>query len=217
MAAIYARKGREAVISVEEARQHYQGSDAIHDFDHVQRVLALAERLAKAEGADLEIVRTAGLLHDMARGQEGDPPADHAQLGAEMARRLLVGHPVEKVEAVAHAIAAHRFRTGPQPETLEARVLHDADKLDAIGAIGVARAFAYGGHVGQRLWAEVSADYREGPATAGEHTPVHEYEIKLVQIRERLLTQSARHIAEERHAFMVDFFKRLEREVRGLD
>lgn len=61
-----------------------------------------------------------------------------------------------KVKAVAHAIAAHRFRTGPTPRSLEAKVLYDADKLDAIGAIGVARAFAYGGHKAQRLWAEVS-------------------------------------------------------------
>ena len=204
------------MITVEQARQYYSGSDAIHDFDHVLRVVVLATRLAEAEGADLEIVRTAGLLHDMARGRESNPSDDHAQLGAEMARRLLAGQPAERVEAVAHAIAAHRFRTGPEPETLEAKVLHDADKLDAIGAIGVARAFAYGGHKGQRLWAEVRPDYREDTATPEEHTPIHEYAIKLSQIRERLLTQSARRIARDRHAFMVAFFERLEREVQGL-
>jgi uncharacterized protein len=209
-------EGRAAVITVEEARRHYEGSDAIHDFDHVLRVVALAERLSREEGADLAIVRTAGLLHDVARGHESEESDDHAQLGAEMARRLLADQPAEKVEAVAHAIAAHRFRTGPEPETLEASVLHDADKLDAIGAIGVARAFAYGGHKGQRLWREVRADYREDPATREEHTPVHEYAIKLSRIRERLLTESARRIAEERHAFMVAFFERLEREVHGV-
>jgi uncharacterized protein len=134
------------MITIQEARQHYEGADAAHDFDHVLRVLALAERLARSEGADLEVVRAAALLHDVARGQE----ADHAQAGAELARRLLAGQPAERVEAVAHAIAAHRFRTGPAPQTLEAQVLHDADKLDAIGAIGVARAFARGGHEGPR-------------------------------------------------------------------
>ena len=133
------------MITIEEARHHYQGADAVHDFDHVRRVLALAERLARAEGADVEIVRTAALLHDAARGQGDRLAADHAQAGAEIARRLLAGHPPEKIEAVAHAIAAHRFRAGPSPQTLEAMVLHDADKLDAIGAIGVARAFAFGG------------------------------------------------------------------------
>jgi uncharacterized protein len=205
------------LIDVEQARRYYEGADAIHDFDHVQRVLALAERLAREENADLEIVRTATLLHDVARGQHDRPVADHAQAGAEFARQVLTGHPPEKVEAVAHAVAAHRFRTGPDPQTLEARVLHDADKLDAIGAIGVARAFAFGGFKGQRLWADVPPDYRESRTTGHEHTPVHEYQIKLSKIKERLLTESARRLAEDRHTFMVGFFAQLEQEVRGLD
>jgi uncharacterized protein len=204
------------LISIERARQQYEGADAIHDFDHVLRVLALAERLAREEGADLEIVRTATLLHDVARVEETDRLAhDHAQAGADVARKLLAGNSPDRVEAVAHAIAAHRFRSGPAPQTIEAKVLHDADKLDAIGAIGVARAFAYGGHEGQRLWAEVPPGYEESPDTRGDHTPVHEYVIKLVKIRDRLLTASARQLAWERHAFMVAFFERLEREVHG--
>jgi uncharacterized protein len=205
------------LISVEEARQHYVGSDAVHDFDHVLRVLALAERLAPAEGADEEILRAAVLLHDVARGGQGEAQGlDHAQAGAERARHLLAGHPPERVEAVARAIAAHRFRSGPVPDTPEARVLHDADKLDAIGALGVARAFAYGGRAGQRLWAEVPPGYEESETTRQEHTPVHEYHVKLNRIQDRLLTESARQIARDRHAFMVAFFERLELEVRGL-
>jgi len=202
------------MITTEEARRYYEGADAIHDFDHVLRVLALAERLAQAEGADLEIVRTAALLHDMARNGSHQG-VDHAQAGAEMARRLLAGAPADKVEAVAHAISAHRFRAGPAPQTIEAKVLHDADKLDAIGAIGVARAFAYGGHEGQRLWGEVGEGYQEGAETRAEHTPVHEFHMKLTRIQERLLTESARRLAAGRHAYMVAFFERLEQEVRG--
>ena len=201
------------MITIEEAYRHYQGAEAVHDWGHVLRVLALAERMAEAEGADLEIVRTATLLHDIARDGSG---TDHAEAGAEMARRLLAGHPPDRVEAVAHAIAAHRFRSGPAPQTLEAMIVHDADKLDAIGAVGVARAFAYGGLNGQRLWAEVPPGYAESDATRHEHTPIHEYKIKLAQIRGRLLTGSGRRLAEERHAFMVAFFERLEKEVRGL-
>ena len=203
------------MIAIEQARQHYEGADAIHDFDHVLRVLALAEHLGALEGADLEIVRTATLLHDVARGWGDRLTTDHAQAGAEFARTLLEGHPGERVEAVAHAIAAHRFRGTVAPQTVEAQVLHDADKLDAIGAIGVARAFAFGGHEGQRLWAEVPPGYEETVSTRSEHTPVHEYQSKLSRIRDRLLTQSARAMAEERHTFMVAFFARLEQEVRG--
>ena len=204
------------MIELDKARKYYQGSDAIHDFDHVLRVLALAERLAQDEGADLEIVRTATLLHDMARGRGDRLATDHAHAGAEAAREILAGQPLDKIEAVTHAIAAHRFRTGPAPQTLEAKVLHDADKLDAIGAIGVARAFAYGGHEGQRLWAEVPAGYQEHSDTRHEHTPVHEYHLKLVRIRDRLLTKSARQLATNRHTFMVRYFSQLDREVRGL-
>lgn len=202
------------MITIDEARRYYEGADAIHDFDHVMRVLALAERLGSAEGADLEIVRTATLLHDMARNG-GLPGVDHAQAGADMARQLLAGQPPERVEAVAHAIAAHRFRAGPEPQSVEAKVLHDADKLDAIGAVGVARAFAYGGHEGQRLWGEVPEGYQESAGTRGEHTPVHEFRMKLAKIQDRLLTASARQLAADRHGFMVVFFERLEEEVHG--
>jgi uncharacterized protein len=204
------------LITVEEARRYYEGADAIHDFDHVQRVLTMAHRLAQEEHADWEIVRTATLLHDVARGHGDRLATDHARAGADFARELLADHPPEKVEAVAHAIAAHRFRGGPAPQTLEARVLHDADKLDAIGAIGVARAFAFGGYEGQRLWAEVPPGYVESQANRHEHTPVHEFQIKLSKIKDLLLTPSARKVAEERHAFMVAFFEQLDREVRGL-
>jgi len=204
------------LISLEAARRQYAGAEAVHDFDHVLRVLALAERLAQAEGADLEIVRTATLLHDAARGHGDRLAVDHAQAGAQLARELLAGQPPDKVEAVAHAIAAHRFRAGPAPHTIEAQVLHDADKLDAIGAIGVARAFAYAGHEGQRLWAEVPPGYQETAANRHAHTPVHEYHFKLEKIQERLLTASARRLARERHTFMAAFFQRLDQEVHGL-
>ena len=204
------------MITVEKAREYYEGADAIHDFDHVQRVLTTAERLAREENADWEIVRTATLLHDVARGHGDRMAEDHARAGAEIARQLLSGHPAEKVEAVAHAVAAHRFRAGPAPQTIEAKVLHDADKLDAIGAIGVARAFAFGGFEGQRLWADVPPGYQESQATRLEHTPVHEFHMKLSKIKDRLLTPSARRLAEERHTFMVAYFEQLDREVRGL-
>jgi uncharacterized protein len=123
------------------------------------------------------------------------------------------------VEAVAHAIAAHRFRTGPEPTTLEAQVLFDADKLDAIGAVGVARAFAYGGARGQRLWAPIEsvdlARWQEEGDDLNVHTPIHEFVVKLSRIKERLFTPTGRAIAEERHAYMVGFYERLDAEVRG--
>jgi uncharacterized protein len=207
------------VISVIEARALYDGADAVHDFDHVLRVLRLAERIAQAEGADLPVVRAAALLHDVGREEAQATGADHAIAATSRAQQILKGLPTVQVEAVAHAIAAHRFRTDPQPSTLEAKVLFDADKLDAIGAIGVARAFAYGGAHGQRLWAPAdSVDLDQWKAQGDDpdsHTPVHEFVVKLSRIKDRLYTPSGRRIAVARHKTMVAFFERLSAEVRG--
>jgi uncharacterized protein len=100
--------------------------------------------------------------------------------------------------------------------TLEARVLFDADKLDAIGAVGVARAYTVGGQRNARLWADVPLGYAEGDLPdARDHTPVHEFVFKLSKLRDQMHTPSAKAMAEERHAYMVAFFRRLGQEVRG--
>ncbi len=203
------------MIEVEEARRYYTGADAAHDFNHVLRVLALAERIGRAEGADMEVLRAAVLLHDVARAEEERTGVSHAEAGAQRAREILAGHPPEKVEAVAQAIAAHRFRDRVTPRTLEAKVLYDADKLDSIGAIGIARAYALAGKRGQRLWAPVPPGYNGEDADPNEHTPVHEFVFKLSRLKDSLFTTTARRIAEGRHRYMVKFFERLEREVRG--
>ena len=207
------------MLTIDEAKTYYHGAESAHDFDHVLRVLALAERLARTEGADMEIVCAAALLHDMTRAEEdAGRGGDQAQTAAARAREILLARGIapERVNAVAHAIAAHRFRGTIAPQTLEAKILFDADKLDSIGAIGVARAYAISGVLNQRLWSESAPD---AVATREQHNANHtaaaEFVVKLSKVRERIFTATARQIAEERHAFMTDFFARLEREVRG--
>jgi len=210
------------LITIEEARSHYQDNDASHDFEHVLRVLRMAERIGMAEGADMLVLRTAALLHDVAREEERRSGVCHAQVGAKRARVILAGHPEEMVSAVAEAIATHRYRADAVPQSLEAQILYDADKLDAIGAIGIARAYAIAGVEGQRLWGPVPDGYGERGRTDGradgfddEHTPVHEFIFKLSKLKGTLFTETARRIAEERHAYMVEFFDRLGQEVAG--
>ena len=213
------------LVSVETARGLYERSGSGHDFDHVLRVVALAEQVALAEGADRAVVYTAALLHDVGESQGRK---DHHLRGAAMAREILHDQPPEFVEAVAHAIEAHRFRADPVPSSLEARVVSDADKLDAIGAIGVARVFAHAGSRGTALWRaswrEIagaalepeSLDAESGPKALGaDYTPVHEYVYKLTRIPERLYTAKARSIAAERLAFMRTFFDRLDVEMQS--
>ncbi|HUW95054.1 MAG TPA: HD domain-containing protein [Anaerolineae bacterium] len=211
-------------ISIEQAREYYGDADPAHDFDHILRVLALAERIGAAEGADMDILRPAVLLHDIGRPEEQRDGRCHAQVGAEKARTILSDWPTETVEAISHAIAAHRFRDDLQPQTLEAKILFDADKLDSIGAIGIARAYVVGGLHGQRLWGKVTPEYvqalRQDSSLARQndsqdHTPAHEFAFKLSRIKDILFTATANQIAEERHHFMSDYFLRLEREVQG--
>src|SRR5512144_3193899 len=150
------------MIPIEFARTLYPAAaDSAHDFDHVLRVMVMADRIAQAESADREIVQAAALLHDIGLD---DGRTGHETSAARRAIEILRAQGYTEVfcAAVAHAIESHRFRSGPAPQTLEAKVLFDADKLDAIGAIGVARAFAFGAHRGQKLWGTVPPDYASG-------------------------------------------------------
>lgn len=210
------------MITIEEAQSYYSGRDAAHDFEHVLRVLKLAERIGEAEGADMEVLRAAVLLHDVARVAEDAGGPCHAEAGAKRAREILARHREDKVEAVAHAIATHRFRGSAMPQTLEASILYDADKLDAIGAIGVARAYAIAGRQAQRLWATVPLNHADrsieearGDIADAAHTPVHEYIFKLSRLKDSLFTATARTVAKGRHDYMARFFERLEQEARG--
>ncbi|MDQ3248442.1 MAG: HD domain-containing protein [Chloroflexota bacterium] len=209
-------------LSESEAQQLYAGDDAAHDFDHVLRVTRLGERIAQAEGAAIEIVHLAALLHDVSLagdGLENNARSSHHRAAAAFAQEWLTrrGLEGERVANVVHCIEAHRFRDQTlQPATLEAKCLYDADKLDSIGAIGVARAFAYAGRYGSRLWttpARVAPPHAARPQGA-EYTPVHEFVYKLQRLLETLHTPTARHIGAQRHVFMLAFFAQLDSEMQ---
>lgn len=195
------------MLTIEQVADLYQ-NDSAHDFDHVLRVLANARRIGAVEGANMDILHTAVLLHDIARADQYRTGKDHAAEGARLARQILedAGQPEEYTEAVCHAIAAHRFRVNNPPKTLEAKILYDADKLDSIGAVGIARAFAFGGFKNRPLWREDDD---------GEHTTLQEFRVKLVKVKDTLFTNTARQIARERHSYMVGFFEQMAAEVAG--
>jgi uncharacterized protein len=187
-----------------------------HDGSHSERVRSMALRIGKEEGADLEVVEAASLLHDVARAMEDRGEiSDHAKEGARIARSILKqsGFPKEKIELVCRCIQVHRFRNGMSAESLEAKVLQDADRLDVIGAIGLARLFARSG------WENVpihdpmippKEKYDGRSCTSVNHI----YE-KVLRIRETLHTASAKRIAEDRHIFVEQFLKMLLKEWDG--
>ena len=210
--------------TIEQSHQWYPADDPVHGFEHVLRVLRLAEQIAQAEGADMEIVRAAVLLHDaaadLAGGGEPSARGAHHLSSASFARQVLSaeGWPEARIAAVQHCIRAHRFRDDTaRPQSLEAQVLFDADKLDAIGASGVARAVAYAARLGQPAYAAPSARFIEsGQLQPGEpHSAYHEYIFKLRKLKDRLHTPTARRMAEERHRLMADFFERLRQEMEA--
>ena len=209
--------------TIDQAHHWYPDLDPVHGFDHVLRVYRMAERLALVEGADVEIVHAAALLHDAegsatTGGEIGR--SNHHHASSEFARQILEAEnwPPERIAAVQHCIRAHRFRDNSEPpQSLEAKILFDADKLDVIGAIGVVRTVAFDIVVGQPVYSEPSQLFLStGEKEPGEpHSSYHEYLFKLSHIKDRLFTATARSIAEERHQFMAEFFTRLAAEERG--
>ncbi len=207
--------------TLEQAEKWYRNTDGVHDFDHIRRVYAMATRLARAEGADLEIVQAAALLHDVADSAAGTPErANHHIASAEVAEKVLreEGWPEKRIAAVQHCIRSHRFRkVEERPATLEAKILFDADKLDVLGAVGVARVIAYATITGQPAYAPPSEQFLQtGKESPNEpHSAYHEHLYKLVKIKDLLFTSTARSIAEERFRYLDEFFRRLIAETEG--
>jgi len=200
------------------AKRVLDGGRGSHDWDHTLRVYRLCRDIGPREGADMEVLLVAALLHDIGRSHQDSTRGGvcHAALGAAMADDLTADLPLtpEQKANVVHCVRAHRFRKAPHPRTIEARVLFDADKLDAIGAVGIARAYQFAGEVGARLH-NPNHEVRNTRAYSREDTGYREYQVKLRHIKDRMLTQAGRQVAVGRHRFMVRFFERLKEEVEG--
>lgn len=201
------------VITV--AASYYAENEAAHDFDHALRVTKLALRLGCEESADLELLLLAGILHDTARHEQELTGICHAKRGAEIAGDILLqlGYDCHRTKIVQEMIRTHRFRDNAVPVTLEAKILYDADKLDAIGAIGIGRAYSLGGFRGQKLYTAESDG--EQADNIGNYSPVREFHFKLRKIVNKMLTPSGKRLAVHRHEFMEEFFWELEAEVEG--
>jgi len=202
----------------EDARACFGNALGSHDWDNTERVLELCLRIGRQEKADLEVLRLAAILHDIGREAEDKSGGRlcHGARGAVLAAGILKRHGLERetVSRVVHCIAAHRFRGRRRPESLEARVLFDADKLDSIGAVGIGRAFLFAGEVGARLH-DPAVDIRKTRPYTREDTAYREFLVKLSRIKSRMHTGEGKRLARERHRFMVGFFDRLNKEARG--
>lgn len=201
------------------AKNIHASSKSSHDWEHTLRVYKLAVRIAKAEKADLTVVKLSALLHDIARGEEDKSAGkiDHASAGARMAVGILKSLKVsdEKTAKMAHCIETHRYRGRHMPVSKEAKVLFDADKLDSIGAVGIGRAFLFAGEVGAKLHNR-RKNILKTKAYSKEDTAYREYMVKLKYVKGRMMTKEGKKLARIRHQFMEEFFTRLDEETSGV-
>ena len=192
--------------------------DSGHDAEHVYRVLHYALPIAAHEGGvDLDVLTAACLLHDIARTEQfADPELDHAALGGEKAYDWLLvnGFTVDFADCVRHCIQTHRYRSEAPPQSVEAKILFDADKVDVSGAVGIARTLLYAALVEEPLYS--LTELGEVSDGAGDTVPsfLQEYKLKMETLHETLYTQYGRVLAEKRKPAATAFYEAFLAEVR---
>lgn len=200
----------------EKIMSYFSGGDE-HGFDHTERVYKNSLKISDGENVDMDIVKTAALLHDVARFKENkDSSICHAEEGARMAEDILkeFSFPNEKIKHVCDCIVTHRYSKKLKAETREAEILQDADRLDALGAIIISRVFVRCGKRGVPIYdsdVSVSENYDGSVATAINHF----YEKSFRITPETFKTVKAREIAKGRYDFVKEFVDRFEKEWRG--
>jgi len=186
-----------------------------HDYSHVLRVEASARRIALAEGAEPDVVLPAALLHELRSYPKNHPDSPRSGvICAEAAAKVLeeLGYPEHLIPEVARCIREHPYSLGVHPESLEGKVLQDADRLDAIGAIGVARCFAVCGELGRPLYSPEDP-FLESRQADDRNFGLDHFYVKLLRVPGTLHTQTARAMARERAGFLQSFIDQLRREI----
>lgn len=196
-------------------REQMAGMEGSHDFEHIDRVRRMALFLAEKEGGDLFIVEMAALLHDL---EDWKYSGDATENGITRDWLKSLGLSDELIIKITLAIHEVSFKGAGVPtpcSSSESRVVQDADRLDAMGAIGIARAFAYGGSKGRPLYdpqetPEFHATFEAYRANRG--STLNHFHEKLLLLKDRMNTTTAREVAEERHRFMLEFIKKFNQE-----
>ncbi len=186
---------------------HRAEGDPAHDFLHLQRVVTLAKKLATEEKACLEIVIPAAWFHDWVNVPKNDPRRSQAsQVSAEAVKKLLVEmkYPSHFIDAISHAIEAHSFSANIETQTLEAQIVQDADRLDALGAIGIARCFATASILGSSFYSAQDPFCQNREPDDRRYTVDHFFK-KLLKIPDSLKTDAGRNEAKRRVEFMTTY------------
>lgn len=214
-------KNEQQIINqtAEFIRQKFDGEATGHDWYHIERVWKMAQRIGAKEGADLFVVELGALLHDIADWKFHDEDA-----GGKAAKKWLEIHKVElgvinRVCEIVDGISFKGLGQKNKIKSLEGKIVQDADRLDAIGAIGIARVFAYGGSKSRSIYDPAVAldepladeEYQKLNQQSGRST-IHHFYDKLLHLKDRLNTDTARKLAERRHKFMETYLREFLRE-----
>ena len=192
--------------------------DSAHDKEHIYRVLYNALRIAQTEeNVDMDLLITACLLHDVGRKEQfEDPNICHAMFGGDKAYAFLLEHGFDQAfaEQVRLCIQTHRFRQNNQPESLEAKILFDADKLDVSGALGIARTLLYQGNLSEPLYSILPDGSISNGETDESPSFFQEYKYKLEKMYSKFFTPEGARLAGERQKAAASFYNDLYREVQ---
>ncbi|WP_131503097.1 HD domain-containing protein [Exiguobacterium sp. s166] len=180
-----------------------------HDFAHIERVRMMALRIAEIEGGDVQIIELAALLHDVADSKLGgtsDSVDQHLRPLVSEQDRLYILDIINSLS----------FKRGDRPpmKTIEGKIVQDADRLDAIGAIGIARTFQFAGQFKEPMYVPGLVPREPGDRT-GKTSALHHFDEKLFRLKELMNTKTAKIIAEDRHQYMLEFVERFKQEWEG--
>ncbi|HWQ19262.1 MAG TPA: HD domain-containing protein [Methanotrichaceae archaeon] len=194
----------------------YKEADPAHDFSHIMRVYNNCQFIGEREGADMQVLLMAALLHDIgSERKSSEHPEESNAIRLGMAEDFLKnkGIPEKMMSEILYAVDVHRFSKGIMPTTLEAKVLQDADRLDAIGAIGIARAFSVGGALGRGLY-DPEGPFCRSRSPDDKIWTLDHFFTKLLKLEPGMHTETARAMAMRRHAFLKEYLQELENEIR---
>ena len=208
----------ERIMGIVQLLLHNQSP--AHDFQHILRVYKNAEMISKQEkSVDLDVVLAAALLHDLVVYPKGSTKTiNSADESAEVAKKILheyKNYPTEKIERVADAIRTHSYSKKLDPSTLEGKILQDADRLDAIGAIGLARTFSVGGSENRSLYNPLDPFCKSERQLDDTQWTLDHIKKKLIVLKNSMHTKAAKKIAEERTEFMELFLNQLRNEIHS--
>ena len=199
-----------------KVKKMLEGRDPAHDFYHIMRVYNNAKLIGRREGSNMEILLTAVLLHDLVVYPKGSNKSfKSSDESADLAENILLsyGYPQDQINHISSCIRAHSYSKRFVPESLEGRILQDADRLDALGAIGIARTFSVGGSQNRTFYNANDPFCRSDRELDDIRWTLDHFQAKLLKLKDLMHTGTAKKIAQQRTKFMMLFIRQLQKEI----